>query len=169
MKPTFIIKNKTEWMRLSKGIINIPYPTRREMWELSKPNKTSKQIMFLWLDNNRYKAMVKLMFFNKTQSKECGNISKLPLCELGDVIIHENYRGQGLCKKIVKPVVQYFNHFFKKTHFLFLTVNNDKIPALKCYAHLFKDVGDSPRKLKDFFKKRYPWMNVEIHKLFILK
>ena len=47
MKPTFIIKSKSEWMRLSKGIINIPYPTRDEMWELSKPNKTSKQIMFL--------------------------------------------------------------------------------------------------------------------------
>ena len=83
MKPTFIIKSKSEWMRLSKGIINIPYPTRDEMWELSKPSKTSKQIMFLWLDNKRYKAMVKLMFFNKTQSKECGNISNLPLCELG--------------------------------------------------------------------------------------
>ena len=37
MKPTFIIKNKTEWMRLSKNIFNIPYPNRGEMWELSKP------------------------------------------------------------------------------------------------------------------------------------
>ena len=106
MTPTFIIKNKSEWMRLSKGVINIPYPTRGEMWDLSKTDKNSKQIMFLWLDNNQYKAMVKLMFFNKKQSRECGNISKLPLCELGDVIIHEKYRGQGLCKKIVKPVLK---------------------------------------------------------------
>ena len=30
MKPTFIIKNKSEWMRLSKGVINIPYPTREK-------------------------------------------------------------------------------------------------------------------------------------------
>ena len=41
MKPTFIIKNKKEWMRLSKGIINIPYPNREEMWDLSKPYRTS--------------------------------------------------------------------------------------------------------------------------------
>ena len=39
MKPTFIIKNKSEWMRLSKGVINIPYPTRGEMWDLSKTDK----------------------------------------------------------------------------------------------------------------------------------
>ena len=81
MKPTFIIKNKTEWMRISKGVINIPYPTRQEMWELSKPYPNSKQIMLLWLDNNQYKAMVKLMFLIKNKV-ESVVIFKLPLCEL---------------------------------------------------------------------------------------
>ena len=169
MKPTFIAKNKTEWIKLSKNLFNIPFPNKNEMWELSKPNPRGKQILFLWSDDNHYKAMVKLMFFNKKQTKECGFKSTKPLCELGDVIIHENYRGQGLCKKIIKTVVNYFKKNYKSKYFLFLTVDNNKVPALKCYAHLFKDIGDSPRKLKDFFKKRYPWMNVEIHKLFILK
>jgi hypothetical protein len=169
MKPAFIAKNKTEWIRLSKELFNIPYPNKVAMWELSKPSPNSKQILFLWSDKNHYKAMIKLMFFNKKQTKECGFNNTKSLCELGDVIIHENYRGQGLCKKIIKFVVNYFKKNYKSKYNLFLTVDNNKVPALKCYAHLFKDVGDSPRRLKDFFKKRYPWMNVEIHKLFILK
>ena len=48
MKPAFIAKNKTEWIRLSKELFNIPYPNKVEMWELSKPSPpNSKQILFL--------------------------------------------------------------------------------------------------------------------------
>ena len=64
-------KNKTEWLRLSKNIYNIPYPNKIEMWELSKPSPNSKQILFAE-DKNHYKAMIKLMFLNKKQTKECG-------------------------------------------------------------------------------------------------
>ena len=69
MKPTFIIKNKTEWIRFQRIFIIFLILIKQEMWELSKPSPNSKQIMFLWLDNNQYKAMVKLMFFNKNKVK----------------------------------------------------------------------------------------------------
>jgi len=125
----------------------MPFEELKYHGNLNKENEENGILVFFFNDK-KFFGFLELLPYTKSQIKQFNLLNDIH--EISDVFIFEEFRGRGLCKKMIEVLIRDFNYPLK------ITVENDNIPAIKCYQKYFKQINN---------KRNVDWLIKNVWKL----